>query len=108
MVVSTIDADAIVGLIDAARRGEFQGLKAKTRGVHTIRNLLYASAAILVSFLANATASNFAEHSPLVKHSGAFLAKSETLIESFITHLPTDLRTAFHELIKEIKERGLD
>jgi hypothetical protein len=106
-VVSANDADTISGLIDAARRGEFQGLKAKTRGVHSIRNLLYASAVVTAGFLANATASSFAEYSPLIKHSGAFLAKSEKLIESFIANLPADLKAAFQELIEGIKECGL-
>jgi hypothetical protein len=84
-----------------------EGQKAKTRGVLSIRNLLYASAVLLTGFLANATASSYAEHSPLVKYSGTFLAQAEKLIEKFITHMPVDLKAAFQELIKEIKEHGL-
>jgi hypothetical protein len=95
-----------VGLIDAVRRGELQGLKSKTRGVLSVRNLLYASAVVVAGFLGNATASSFSEHSPLVKRAGTFLADTEQDIEAFITHLPDDLRAAFRQLIKEIKENG--
>ena len=106
-VVSSDDAAIIVGLIEAAQRGELQGLKAKTRGLLSIRNLLYASAVVVVGFLGNATASNYSEKSPLIKHSGAFLANAEENIEKFILNLPADLRAAFQELIKEIRDHGL-
>ncbi len=39
-LVSSTDATAILALVEAAKRGEFQGAKARTRGVFTVRNLI--------------------------------------------------------------------
>lgn len=101
-LVSADDAAALLGLMDAAKRGELQGIKATTRSVLGVRNLLYAAATIVASFLSGAIASSYAEQSLLMKHAGAFLAQEEVAIVQFLSDLPTDLHTAFQELLKEL------
>jgi transcriptional regulator with XRE-family HTH domain len=49
-LISAEDAAALTGLVEAARRGEFQGQKARTRGIFSVRNLLYASATLVAGF----------------------------------------------------------
>jgi hypothetical protein len=105
-LVSSADAAPILGLVEAARRGEFQGEKARTRGVFSVRNLLYAATTAVVVFFGNATASNYSGKSPLVDHAGRFLAQSEQQISEFIADLPDDLKIAFQQLIREVKELG--
>jgi hypothetical protein len=105
-LVSSADAAAILGLVEAARRGEFQGEKARTRGVFSVRNLLYAATTAVVVFFGNAAASNYSGKSPLVDHAGRFLAQSEQQISEFIADLPDDLKIAFQQLIREVKELG--
>ena len=101
-LVSADDAAALLGLMDAAKRGELQGAKAKTRSVLGVRNLLYAAATIVAGFLANALASSYAEQSLLMKHAGVFLEQEEAAVVEFLSDLPTDLRAAFQELLKEL------
>jgi transcriptional regulator with XRE-family HTH domain len=103
-LVSSTDAAAIHGLVEAARRGEFQGEKARTRGVFSVRNLLYIATTTVVVFLGNAAASNYSEKSPVVDHAGRFLAQSEEEITKFVADLPDDLKIAFQQLIKEVKD----
>jgi transcriptional regulator with XRE-family HTH domain len=103
-LVSRLDADAIMGLLNAARRGEFQGQKANTRSVFSIRNLVFVSASLLATFLSGALASNFSEKSLLISHAGTFLAVAEARIMEFAGDLPDDIRIALQQLIKEIKE----
>jgi hypothetical protein len=103
-LVSSIDAEAVHGLVEAARRGEFQGEKARTLSVFSVRNLLYVATTTVVVFLGNAAASNYSERSPLVDHAGRFLAYSEEEITKFIADLPDDLKIAFQQLIKKVKD----
>lgn len=76
-LVSAEDAALINGLLEAARRGEYQSDKAKTRSILSIRNLLYVSATVALAFLSNAAASGYAEQSALIHNAGNFLAKTE-------------------------------
>jgi transcriptional regulator with XRE-family HTH domain len=103
-LVSSTDAAAILGLVDAAKRGEFQGDKARTRGVFSVRNLLIVTATAVLSFFSGGAASNYAEKSRLMDHAGRFLAQSEDEITTLVADFPDDLRLAFQELLKEIRE----
>lgn len=101
-LVSADDAAALLGLMEAAKRGELQGTKAKTRSVLGVRNLLCATATIVAGFISGAIASSYAEQSLLMKHAGAFLAQEEVAVVEFLNDLPTDLQAAFQELMKEL------
>jgi hypothetical protein len=102
-LVSSDDAAAVTGLLDAARRGELQGHKARTRSAHSIRNLLYVSAGLLSGFFADATAASYSEKSALINHAGTYLVSAEESVTEFLVDLPEDLRRAFVELIKAIR-----
>jgi hypothetical protein len=103
-LVSSTDAAAILGLVEAARRGLFQGDKARTRGVFSVRNLLIVSTTAVLSFFSGAAASSYSEKSELMDRAGRFLAHSENEITALVADLPDDLRLAFQELLKEIRE----
>ena len=104
-LVSSTDATAILALVEAAKRGEFQGAKARTRGVFTVRNLLIVVTTVVVlPFFVGAAASKYAEKSPLMDNAGKFLVQSENEITALVADLPNDLRLAFQELLREIKE----
>ena len=104
-LVSSTDATAILALVEAAKRGEFQGAKARTRGVFTVRNLIIVVTTVVVlPFFVGAAASKYAEKSPLMDNAGKFLVQSENEITALVADLPNDLRLAFQELLREIKE----
>jgi hypothetical protein len=102
-LVSDVDADATQGVINAAHRGEFQGEKAGVRGLHTVRNLVIASATIVATFLSGAVSSDFATKSDLVKRAGSALAAAEEYIAKITVDLQDDVRIALQELLKAIK-----
>jgi hypothetical protein len=99
-----MDATLVKGVLDAARRGHFQGQKAGTRGVHSVRNLVIMSASIVASFLSGAVSSDFATKSALVQRAGSSLVSVEHHIEIMFAELQDDLRIALDELLKEIKK----
>jgi transcriptional regulator with XRE-family HTH domain len=104
-LVFSTDATAIVGLFEAGKRGEFQGAKARTRGVSSVRNLLViVTTMVVIPFFIGAAGSNYSEKSPLMDHAGKFLVQSENEITALVADLPDDLRLAFQELLREIKE----
>jgi hypothetical protein len=104
-LVSSTDATAILGLVEAAKRGEFQGAKARTRGVLTVRNLLIAVVTVVVlPLFVGAVGSSYSEKSPLMDDAGKFLVQSENEISKLVADWPDDLRLAFQELLREIKE----
>jgi transcriptional regulator with XRE-family HTH domain len=104
-LVSSTDASAILGLVEAAKRGEFQGAKARTRGVLTVRNLLIAVVTVVVlPLFVGAVGSSYSEKSPLMDDAGKFLVQSENEISKLVADWPDDLRLAFQELLREIKE----
>jgi len=103
-LVSSADKDIVVALVQAAERSsEFQGQKAATRSVHTVRNLVYASASAVALFLSGAVASDFSTKSALIEHAGSFLAAAEEQITHLAADLPGDIRIAFSKLLEEIK-----
>jgi hypothetical protein len=106
-LVSDTDAAATQGVLAAAHRGKFQGDKAGTRGIHTVRNLVLASAAAIGTFLSSAVASDFATKSDLIKHAGSTLAEASEHIEELTVELQDDLKIALREIIKEIKHRQI-
>ncbi|HUN43884.1 MAG TPA: hypothetical protein VMU81_26635 [Acetobacteraceae bacterium] len=61
-------------------------------------------AAMVLGLLGNALASGYPEQSLLMSHLGEFLAHAEEKFGKFIEDLPPDLKTAFQELIEEIKK----
>ena len=107
-LVSDVDADATRGVLDAAKRGKFQGEKARSRGLHTVRNLVIASAAAVGTFLSGAVASDFSTKSDLVKHAGSTLAEAEDYITKLAAEMQEDIKIALREIIKEIKRRQLN
>ena len=106
-LVSDTDAAATQGVLGAAHRGKFQGDKAGTRGVHTVRNLIIASATAIGTFLSGAVAWDFATKSDLIKHAGSTLADASEYIEKLTTELQDDIKIALREIIKEIKHRQI-
>jgi hypothetical protein len=105
-LVSDLDAEATMGVLDAASRGRFQGEKAAARGVHTVRNLVIAGATAVVTFLSGAVGSDFATKSHLVQRVGSVLAEAEKHIDKLMDGMPDDIRIALRELIKELKSEG--
>jgi hypothetical protein len=104
-LVSDVDADATHGVLNAAHRGKFQGNKAGVRGLHTVRNLVIASATIVATFLSSAVSSDFATKSDLVKHAGSSLAAAaEEYISKLTVGMQDDIRIALVELLKELKK----
>jgi hypothetical protein len=106
-LVSDTDAAATQGVLVAAHRGKFQGDKAGTRGIHTVRNLVIASAAAIGTFLSGAVASDFATKSDLIKHAGSTLAEASEYIEKLTIELQDDIKIALREIIKEINRRKI-
>jgi hypothetical protein len=102
-LVSAGDADATQGVLDAARRGKFQGEKAGTRGSHTVRNLVVASAAAVATFFSGAVASDYSTKSALIKHAGSTLAEAEELVTTLMSDMPDDIKIALREVIKQLK-----
>lgn len=102
-LVSAADADATQGVLDAARRGKFQGEKAGTRGTHTVRNLVVASAAVVGTFFSGAVASDYSTKSDLVKHAGSTLAEAEEWVTTLMSDMPDDIKIALREVIKQLK-----
>jgi hypothetical protein len=107
-LVSTADVDTTQGVLDAARRGKLQGEKAGTRGSHTVRNLLLASAATVGTFLSGAIASDYSAKSDLVKRAGSTLAEAEEWITKLISDMPNDIKIALPEIIKQLKITPVD
>ena len=103
-LVSDLDAEATLGVLDAAFRGRFQGEKATARGVHTVRNLVIAGATAIVTFFSSAVSSDFATKSDLVQRVGSVLAEAEKDIYNLLDGMPDDIQIALRELIKELKQ----
>ena len=102
-LVSTRDADATQGVLDAAHHGKLQGEKAATRGSHTVRNLVIASAAAVGTFFSGAVASDYSTKSDLVKHAGNTLAEAEEWVTKLMSDMPDDIKIALREVIKQLK-----
>jgi hypothetical protein len=103
-LVSDIDANATQGILNAAHRGKFQGEKAGIRGLHTVQNLVIASATIVATFLSSAVSSDFSTKSDLVKRAGSSLAAAEECISKLMAQMQDDMRIALSELIRMSKK----
>lgn len=86
----------------ASARGSFQGEKAAGRAKRTASNLVISVAAFAGSFFAGAVSSDYATTSPLVHRIGQFLVQSEFAISVLVADLPTDLKFAITDFVKEM------
>lgn len=86
-------------MLTAGQRGGDVGDKAGTRGVRGVRNMLYRGGGLFAGFLLGATASGFANESPLIKRFGTFLATAEKDITQFLSDRSADIRHAFARMI---------
>lgn len=94
------DADALMGLFDAARRGDSVGQKAGARGLLSTRNIVVLAGCIIAHFYIDAASSDFATKSPVVQRAGSFFQAAEREVLELVKDLPADLRIAVESLIR--------
>lgn len=102
-LISASDTELVTAVLRAGKREPLQAQKARTRGVHTVRNLAIASASIVAGFLSASISSDFATKSELVSRAGSALAEAEEHIELLAEDLQDDLRIALRDLIRQLR-----
>lgn len=96
-LVSSQDAAAVIGLLDAAVRGNVQAQKAKGRGILTARNLAIAAASAVGTIYISAVGADIMDKSVLVRRASDLLLNAEQQILQLVDNLP-DLKTALRSL----------
>ena len=91
------DVNQLRALIDASKRGEFQGAKAGRRGILSARNIVLAS----VSLFGTLILGDFGTKSVLVDKAGTFLAAGEAAILQIVAELPHDIRIVVETMVNE-------
>lgn len=91
------DVNELRALIDASKRGEFQGAKAGRRGILSARNMVLAA----VSLFGSLVLSDFGTQSVLVGKAGTFLAAGEAAILEIVADLPHDIRIVVETMVNE-------
>ncbi|HWU96696.1 MAG TPA: hypothetical protein VN029_13945 [Sphingomonas sp.] len=99
------DAEALLALLAAARRGGEHGAKAKKRGLNSAKNLLVATAGILITVTSGAVGgaigNELANRSLLIDKVAEFLATVGDKAYDVFAHLPDDIRIVLESYIKE-------
>jgi hypothetical protein len=98
------DRALLEGLIAAAERGDFQGVKAESRICSSAKNLALTSATVVASFCIGAVASGYSNQSVIVNKAAAALVAAEKQILKIFEDAPDDIRLGLGALIKHIKD----
>lgn len=92
------DVEAIKDLVDAARRGDFQGDKARARAVFSAKNLVTAVCAFYVGAMNN----DFATHSVLAQRGASLMLEAESSVMTLFSDSPDDIRQALRLLLDNL------
>lgn len=103
MALKQGDIILLRALLAAWQRGEFQGNKAGSRSLFTVRNII----AVVASVYLGAVGSVVAEKSTLTKKLGNMIVLGEDAITAFVAQEPIDVQLALVEIIKRAKENSL-
>jgi hypothetical protein len=106
-IISENDAKLLRALIEAARRGEFQGQKAGARSIWSSRNLVTALAMFL-SFEVGLINNKAAEQSAMALRGAKFYLQAETEVLRLFEGMPEDIRHALQKMIDDLKKRTED
>jgi hypothetical protein len=104
-VISQNDAQLLNAVIDAAKRGEFQGQKAGTRAIWSSKNLVTALAMIL-SFEAGLINNKAAEKSVIAQRGAEFYLRAEDEVLKLFEDSPADIRRALIAMIEELRNNS--
>jgi formylglycine-generating enzyme required for sulfatase activity len=104
VVTPTVEA-TIRGNIATAERGDAQAEKAGFYAIRGVRNALVSAAGYAAGFLAGATASGYASHSPLIDNVGRWLTGVEHGITTLMQDFPADMRLAIEHLTEVLQAR---
>lgn len=104
-LITGSDTATLIGLLDAALRGNVQGNKAKGRGVLTARNLVIAAATAVGSIYVSAVGNDLGPSSILVHRASELLSGAEHQIVELIDNLP-DIRSAIRALARDNASRA--
>jgi formylglycine-generating enzyme required for sulfatase activity len=102
-LVSTSDAELIHALANTARRGDFQGRKAGTRTVHSVRNLVVLGTSLLATVYISSIGSKLAEKSVVADRTASVLLAAESYIVPLFADLSDDIRIALLSLLDDLK-----
>jgi hypothetical protein len=104
-VISQHDAQLLNAIIDAAKRGEFQGQKAGTRAIWSSKNLVTALAMIL-SFEAGLINNKAAEQSIIAQRGAQFYLRAEDEVLKLFEDSPADIRRALIAMIEDLRSNS--
>lgn len=107
-LLSGEDIATLSGLVEAARRGDFQGEKAKTRSARSAINLGLAALIAVSGFYGGAVQSHFSERSELAEKVGAFLAAALAPLEEVLIDATPDVRFAVQAVVEHRKTPEID
>jgi hypothetical protein len=103
-IISENDARLLQTVIDAAKRGEFQGQKAGARSIWSSKNLISALALIL-SFETGLINSRAADQSIIAAKGAQFYLAAEGEILQLFDDAPDDIREAIKLMIDDLRKK---
>lgn len=104
-ILSREDAQFIKALIEAARRGDFQGSKAGVRGIWSSKNLA-ATLALLLSFEVGMIGNEAAGSSLIARRGAQFYLLAERELLELFADAPADIRHALLAMVDHLRKEG--
>ena len=106
-VILKQDSELLTSIIEAARRGGFQGDKASARSVWSSKNLVTALA-LIFSFETGLVNNKAAEQSIIAQNGARLYLKAETEILRLFEDSPEDIKQALAALFDDLRRRNDD
>jgi hypothetical protein len=103
-LISEADRRTLIALVEAAKRGEFQGQKATARSHGSARNLVLAGMGALAAFYLGAAQNNFATDSVIAKKASEVMLSAEKQVLGLFDDSPPDMKQAVALLMKKLRE----
>ena len=97
------DVLVLKNFIEAAKRGDYQGLKLKNTTTGRLKNVAIAALTHIASFYVGATASVAGPHSVVANSMAETIIEAETHVLELLADYPADIRIAARELIDDLK-----
>jgi hypothetical protein len=100
-VISGHDARLLQSIVEAARRGDYQGQKAGARGIFSSKNLV-AAMALVMSLEVGMIGNEAASKSVIAQKGAQFYLKAESHVMKLFEDAPNDIKQALRAMMNEI------